>query len=106
METSIARVSDSIDRQRCSFETGDACNIRDDMGSFDVVFACNLICRLPEPQKFLDRLPSLVNDGGVAVLITPFSWLEEYTPKCNWLGGYVDNNGQPVDSFETLSSIM
>lgn len=25
------------------------------------------------------------------VLVSPYSWLEEYTPKANWLGGVVNN---------------
>ena len=40
-----------------SFEVGDAMNLRADLGSFDRVHAANLVCRLPEPRKFLARLP-------------------------------------------------
>lgn len=35
--------------------------------------------RLPKPRSFLDDLPALVKPGGVAVLISPYSWLAEYT---------------------------
>ncbi|MEM9479646.1 MAG: putative 4-mercaptohistidine N1-methyltransferase [Verrucomicrobiota bacterium] len=66
------------------FETGDAMALRDDLGSFDLVHAANLICRLPEPIKFLDRLPSLVSSGGQLVLTTPCTWLGEFTPPENW----------------------
>lgn len=74
-------------RDALSFEQGDAMDLREDLGSFRRVHASNLICRLPEPERFLNRLPSLVEDGGELVLATPFSWLEEYTPKENWPKG-------------------
>jgi len=80
-------VAPEVDFDRVSFEVGDAMNLRDGLGSFDVVLACNLICRLTDPVKFLDRAKQLVKPSGKLVITTPFSWLEEYTPKENWLGG-------------------
>ncbi|MDP0491308.1 MAG: putative 4-mercaptohistidine N1-methyltransferase [Verrucomicrobiota bacterium JB023] len=76
-----------IDSSRVSFEQGDAMNLRSDLGSFDRVLAANLICRLPEPDRFLDRLPGLLNPGGELVLATPCTWLEEFTPPGNWPTG-------------------
>ncbi|MFZ9069483.1 MAG: methyltransferase domain-containing protein, partial [bacterium] len=32
-----------------SFEVGDACELRSDIGEFDLVHAANLLCRLPDP---------------------------------------------------------
>lgn len=78
---------EGLDLTRCHFEQGDAMNLRGDLGTFDRVLAANLICRLPEPQKFLDRLPSLLNSGGEVVLATPCTWLEEFTPPGNWPSG-------------------
>lgn len=69
------------------FEQGDAMNLRDDLGAFDVVHAANLLCRLSDPQRLLDRLPKLVKTGGQLLLTTPCTWLEEYTPSENWPGG-------------------
>lgn len=34
---------------------------------------------LPKPRAFLADLPTLVKPGGVAVLMSPYSWLPEYT---------------------------
>lgn len=65
---------------RISFEQGDAMALRGDLGSFDLVHAANLLCRLPEPERFLDRLPALVNPGGMLVLATPATWMDAYTP--------------------------
>jgi len=69
------------------FEVGDACNLRGDLGSFDLVHAANLLCRLPEPQAFLARLTELVSPGGQLLLTTPFTWLEEFTPQERWING-------------------
>jgi SAM-dependent methyltransferase len=67
----------------------DATSLPSGMGPFDVVLAANLICRLPDPNAFLDRLPDLVKPGGQLLLTTPFTWLEEFTPKDKWIGGHV-----------------
>ncbi|MDE0826664.1 MAG: putative 4-mercaptohistidine N1-methyltransferase [Akkermansiaceae bacterium] len=66
------------------FEQGDAMNLRDDLGDFDRVLAANLLCRLGDPGKLLERLPDLVKSGGELVLTTPCTWLEEFTPPENW----------------------
>ncbi|MEN8661658.1 MAG: putative 4-mercaptohistidine N1-methyltransferase [Lentimonas sp.] len=85
-------VDSSIDRSRVSFEQGDAQHIREDIGQFDVVIACNLICRVPEPMQVLNRLIELVKPGGQLFITTPFTWLEEYTPSENWLGDGAQNS--------------
>ena len=89
-------VDTSIDRERVSFEQGDAHSIRDDIGQFDLVLACNLICRLEEPLRLIFRLADLVKPGGRLFLTTPFTWMERYTPLANWLGSGSE------DSFNAL----
>ena len=86
----VARVPDGIDRMRVAFETGDAMNLRDDLGTFDVVLMANLIDRLREPQRCLARLPALVNAGGQLVITSPYTWLEDFTPRANWLSPTLD----------------
>jgi putative 4-mercaptohistidine N1-methyltranferase len=87
----VARVPGGIERGRVQFEQGDAHELRDSLGSFDVVFAANLIDRLREPAKFLSRTSALVRSGGQLILTSPYTWLEEYTPPNNWLGGFSEN---------------
>ncbi|NQW99653.1 putative 4-mercaptohistidine N1-methyltransferase [bacterium] len=77
----------AIDAAKLAFQQGDAMNLPSDLGTFDRVHAANLVCRLPEPLRLLERLPSLVNPGGELVLATPCTWLEEFTPPENWPGG-------------------
>jgi len=99
-------VDSEIDRSRLSFYQGDACNLPGDLGQFGCVLAANLVCRLPNPYQFLDRLPSLVAPGGTLVITSPYSWLEEFTPKNLWLGGYKDAEGKNVSGFDTLKRYL
>ncbi len=71
--------------QNLSFEVGDACNLDDGIGPFDLVHAANLLCRLPKPMSLLERFSDLVNPGGQLLITTPFTWLEEFTPRENWI---------------------
>jgi putative 4-mercaptohistidine N1-methyltranferase len=95
---------------RVFFAQGDACALppADQLGAspggrqFDAVLACNLLCRLPDPRSFLRSLPDLVTQGGVAVLVSPYSWLEQWTPKEKWIGGTVDKSGKVTRSFDAL----
>lgn len=82
-----ARVPESIDRNRVRFSVGDAQNLPASWANFDVVLAANLLCRLPKPEDFIRRLSGLVKPGGQLLLTTPFTWMEEFTPVENWLGG-------------------
>jgi len=94
------QVNEAIERDRVFFRTGDAQDLPRDLGRFDAVLACNLICRLAQPRALLDRLPELLNPGGQLFLATPFTWMEAYTNRENWLG----ENGQ--DSFEALKAAL
>lgn len=101
----IARVPLGLPRNPVVFRVGDAMNLPRDLGAFDVVLAANLLCRLPSPKQFLEALPSLVQPGGQLLLSTPFSWLEEFTPKSAWLGGREPEGGLGR-SWETLGKIL
>lgn len=72
------------------------------VGTFDVVLAANLLCRLPTPVKFLRSVPALLNPGGTLILVSPYSWLEEYTEKKEWIGAC----SSEADSFKVLSEFM
>lgn len=87
------------------FEVGDACALRPDLGSFDVVLNANLIDRLPEPEAFLGRLADLVPPGGQLLLSSPFTWLEGFTARDKWLGGF-EHQGIPVTTWEQLNRVL
>jgi putative 4-mercaptohistidine N1-methyltranferase len=104
-QTASVEIDPAIDRSRVSFEQGDAMDLRDHLGQFDVLLAANLLCRLTEPMKCLERLPGLLNPGGQLLLMTPCTWMEEYTPKENWLGGF-ERDSAPVRTLDSLKQIL
>ena len=77
---------DDLRGENIRFERGDACNLPPGLGKFDLVLMANLIDRLPDPAKCLARLPDLINSGGWLIITSPYTWLEEYTPRDKWLG--------------------
>jgi putative 4-mercaptohistidine N1-methyltranferase len=69
------------------FEPGDACDLRPNLGAFDLILMANLIDRLPEPAQCLAQMPDLVTPGGWLIITSPYTWLEEYTSRDRWLDG-------------------
>ena len=112
--TLIASVPSQIDRKRVRFESGDASDLDAQLGAFDVVLLANVIDRLREPRRCLRRLGALVASGGQLIITSPYSWLEEFTPRENWLGGYAAEAGPLItlqglraaldDNFQLLTS--
>ena len=88
-------------KKKTSFMQGDACNLKELYTDYDLIFCSNLIDRLYYPQKFLDDIPNRVNKDGLLVLLSPYTWLEDYTPKENWLGGFIKDNKE-IKTLDTL----
>lgn len=100
-----AIVSEDIHRDRVTFEQGDAQALRPDLGVFDVVVMANLIDRLHQPRKCLKQLPDLVKPGGQLIITSPYTWLEAYTPRKNWLSGNRENQ-LATDTLGTLKTLL
>ena len=94
-----------IDRRRIRFQRGDAMKLSRDLGRFDVVLLANLIDRLRHPRQCLKQLPDLLNPGGQLIITSPYTWLSDYTPRRQWLGGFV-RQGRPVKTLDTLRQIL
>lgn len=90
-------------KSKVDFMQGDACNLKNIYTGYDLIYCSNLIDRLYYPQKFLDDIPKRVNKNGLLVILSPYTWLEEYTPKENWLGGFVKNDKE-VRTLDTLKN--
>ena len=84
-EKLLLKLPDDMRTDHVEFERGDACALRADLGKFDLVLMANLIDRLPAPALCLKRVPDLINPGGWLVITSPYTWLEEYTPREKWL---------------------
>lgn len=81
-----AQLPAGIDPKRVDFQCCDVMDLSFKPIAYHVVLAANLLCRLPDPQTFLKLLPKLVLPDGQLILISPYSWLEMFTPKVYWLG--------------------
>lgn len=100
-----ARIEPGVDRSRITFARGDATRLRAlepqvNLSAFDAVLLSNLLCRLPDPAACLRQFVEdehLLRPGGVVVLISPNSWMEQYTPQDRFLDGR--------DNQEALASI-
>jgi len=101
----LAEVPPDIDRDRVRFEVGDALALPADIGDFDIILMANLIDRLPRPNELMRRLPDLVRPGGQLIISSPYTWLEEFTPRDEWLGGF-ERDGKIVTTFDTLTAFL
>jgi putative 4-mercaptohistidine N1-methyltranferase len=97
-----ARIDAAIDRSRISFVVADACALAPELGPFDTVLAGNLLCRVRQPRALLSRLAGWVRPGGRLLLTTPLTWLPEFTPREEWLGGRAGE----ADGETTLAQLL
>ena len=100
-----ARLSDwGLDAaaERVEFCQGDATNLKPQFTDYDLILAANLIDRLSEPRRFLETVHERLNPGGVLVITSPYTWLEEFTHKEHWLGG-VRRGGEPYMTLDALA---
>lgn len=90
---------------RIQFVQGDACNLKPQPDRYDLVLASNLIDRLRQPLRFLQDVTPMIRSGGVLMLSSPYTWLEEFTPKENWLGG-IRENGEALTTCQALQRLL
>jgi len=96
----LAEVSDKV-----TFLQGDACNLKPIFNHYDLVLAANLIDRLYDPKLFLSTIHQRINVGGVLLIASPYTWLEEHTKKEDWLGG-IKKDGENVSTLEGLKQVL
>ena len=105
-QVSLADLQATELASRIVFTTGDACDLPADLTDYDLVFAGNLIDRLYEPRLFLTAMAERIQPGGWLAITSPYTWLEDYTPRQHWLGGYTDAAGQPVTTLTGLTAVL
>ena len=93
-------------KEKVSFWQGDACNMKPNFSGYDLVIATNLIDRLYNPRLFLDTIEKRLNEDGILVITSPYTWQESSTEKEFWLGGYADENGKEVKTLDSLKTIL
>ena len=91
---------------RCQFMQADACNLHQKYTGYDLIFAGNLIDRLYAPKALLSTIHERMNQGGLLILASPYTWLEEYTERKEWLGGFKDASGENFTTLDGLKEVL
>ena len=102
-EITLAQFGYEDIKDKVNFMQGDACNLPEKFSGYDLVFAGNLIDRLYDPRQFLELIKGRINPGGLLVITSPYTWLESFTEKDKWLGGFKADTGE---NFTTLEGIQ
>ena len=92
-------------RDKVEFFQGDACNLKPHFSGYDLILAANLIDRLYSPRKFLGSVYERLNPGGLLLIASPYTWLEEHTPREEWIGGF-KRDGENVTTLDGLKAIL
>ena len=90
---------------KVEFWQGDACNLKPQFTNYDFILAANLIDRLYSPRQFLSTIHNRLNIGGVLMITSPYTWLEEHTPREEWIGGY-KKDGENVSTLDGLKDVL
>jgi|GEM_PF-301796 len=107
-QTLSATINSAIERNRTAFRQADACALPPDLVGFDAVLLANLLDRLPSPKACLGRMgghKGLVRPGGLLVVMSPYTWMEQFTPIDAWLGGY-EREGNVLSSKDGIRAAL
>ena len=88
-------------KHKVTFYQGDACNLKPIFTGYDLILAANLIDRLYDPAKLLTTIHARLNPGGLLLIASPYTWLEEHTKREAWIGGFKRDG----ESFSTLDGL-
>jgi putative 4-mercaptohistidine N1-methyltranferase len=92
-------------RRRVKFYPGDALSLPQEFSGYDLIFAGNLIDRLRNPRLFLSAIHQRLVPGGLLVLTSPYTWLNEFTPRPEWLGGFSEG-GRDFTTLDGLRTTL
>ena len=72
----------------------------------DAVMAIDdLIDRLYSPRRFLADVTRRLNPGGLLLLASPYTWLEEHTKREEWIGGF-KKDGESYTTLDGLKDLL
>ena len=103
-----AKIDKTIDRDRVQFYQGDASSLSRIPAilkeePYDAILLSNLLCRLSQPKACLQQF-SKSNDylksGGILVIASPNTWLEQFTPESDFLDGR--SNSETLSNLSNL----
>lgn len=92
-------------RDKIEFFQADALNLKPQFSNYDLILAANLLDRLSRPIHFLTTIHERLNEEGILVIASPYTWLEEFTKRENWAGGY-RRDGEPFTTLACLKELL
>jgi 5-histidylcysteine sulfoxide synthase/putative 4-mercaptohistidine N1-methyltranferase len=104
-ECTLAEHGLSSVANKVEFFQGDACNLKPIFTGYDLILAANLIDRLYSPAQFLESVHERLNPGGLLLLASPYTWLEEHTKREDWIGGF-KKDGENVTTLDGLKAML
>lgn len=104
-EATLAGLGLQETKHKVEFYQGDACNLKPILTGYDLILAANLIDRLYEPAKFLTMVHERLNKGGLLLLASPYTWLEEHTKREFWVGGF-KRDGENFTTLDGLKEML
>ena len=105
LNADLSKLNLNKPKDNVTFFQEDACNLGSQHKDYDLIFAGNLLDRLQDPEQFLSTIHQYLSVGGLLVMRSPYTLLEEYTPRKNWIGGY-RKNGQEISVFEGIKKTL
>lgn len=78
---SLKEIISVCDGKKVNFRQQDASNLKSEYSNYDLIFAANLIDRLSDPVNFIQHIHHRINQGGLLLIASPFTWDENFTPK-------------------------
>lgn len=104
-ERTLAGLGLDAVRHKVAFYQGDACNLKPLYTGYDLILAANLIDRLYDPAKLLTSIHARLNPGGILLIASPYTWLEEHTKREAWIGGF-KRDGESFGTLDGLKEIL
>lgn len=104
-ERSLAELGLDKVAHNVEFFQGDACNLKPVFTGYDLILAANLIDRLYSPEQFLSSVHERLNQGGLLLIASPYTWLPEHTKRESWIGGF-KKDGESFTTFDGLKIIL
>lgn len=90
---------------KIEFHQADAANLKPRFTGYDLIFTGNMLDRMVNPTDFLTSIHERLNPDGLLIITSPYTWLETFTKKENWLGG-IRKDGEPCYTLQGLKNVL
>jgi len=101
-EVNLTKLDLPTDCNNISFSQGDACNLKPVFKEYNVILAQHILENSYDPALFLASAARRLNDNGLLIIVSNYSYNTDKTQQEKWLGG-IKVNGENLTGFDGLS---